>query len=103
MPDDDDRDDNLLRFELGRKPKPKPNGRMPQANRPSIDPVDLIAAGAVVAALALAIAMVSGWIPTDDYTIGLVACAVAGAVVAKLVKARRRPKAPVTKLPNRRH
>jgi hypothetical protein len=101
MPDDDDRDDNLLRFEPGRKPKP--NGRMPQTSRPNVDPVDLIAAGAVVVALALAVALVSGWIPIDDYTIGLVACAVAGAAVAKLVKAKRRPKAPVTKLPNRRH
>lgn len=99
MPDEEDPFDNLLRFEPGRKPKP--NGRLPQANRPNVDPVDIVAAGAVIGALVLAVAMVSGWVPIDDYTIGLVACAVAGAIVAKLVKARRRPKAPVTKLPRR--
>jgi hypothetical protein len=99
MPDEEDPFDNLLRFERGRKPKP--NGRLPQADRPKVDPVDIVAAGAVIVALVLAVAMVSGWVPIDDYTIGLVACAVAGAIVAKLVKARRRPKAPVTKLPRR--
>jgi hypothetical protein len=103
MPDDNDDRDNLLRFERVPKkaPKPKANGHLPPTLANG-DPEDIVAAGAIIVALALAVAIVSGWIPLDRYTIGIAACCAAGAVMAKVIKARRRPKAPVTKLPPRR-
>jgi hypothetical protein len=65
----------------------------------SVDPEGAIAAGAVIVALLFAVAMVFQWVPINGYTCGIVACSGAGAAIAKLVQARRRPNGSVTKHP----
>jgi hypothetical protein len=87
--------DNLLHFKGG--VKSEKSGRKHQTNI-SVDPAGAIAAGAVIVALILAVAMVSQWVPINGYTAGIVACSGAAAAVAKLVRARRR-NGPVTKHP----
>ncbi len=93
MPDDRDEPDNLIQF----RPlaKPKKNGRQPSLGA---DPADLVAAAAAILALVLAVAMVSQWVPINLYTLGIVVCAAAGFVVARLIRARR-SSGPVTKHP----
>jgi hypothetical protein len=86
MPDSKNDPDNLLHFEL--RVKSKTSGRKHQTNI-NVDPEDVIAAGAVIVALIFAVAMVSQWVPINGYTAGIVACSGAGAVIAKLVRARR--------------
>ncbi len=95
MPDDSDEPDNLIPF----RPVAKPgkSGRKPQSSI-GVDPEDLIAAGAAILALALAVAMVSQWVPINVYTVGIVVCSGAGFGVARLIRARR-PGGPVTKHP----
>jgi hypothetical protein len=85
MPDRKD-DDNLVPFRL--RTKSEKNGRKPQTNL-RVDPVDLIASGAIMVALVFAVAMVSQWLPVNAYTAGIVACSGAGFVIARLIKARR--------------
>jgi hypothetical protein len=87
MPDDDDDQHIVLKFEPGRKAAQEAKRKRPSSLQ--ADPQDIIASGAVVAALVFAVAMVSGWIPFGLYTIGIVAFCVALAVGAKLLKARR--------------
>jgi hypothetical protein len=89
MHDSEDDDDNLLHFRL--RTKSEKNGSKRQtASRAA--PVDVIASGAVIIALIIAliiaVAIVSQWLPFNAYTIGMVACAGAGFIIAKLVKAR---------------
>jgi hypothetical protein len=95
MPDDKDDHDNLLQF----RPvvRPEKNGRERQTGI-AADPEDLIAAGAAILALVLAVAMVSQWVPINAYTVAMVACSAAGFVVLKLMRARR-PSGPVKKQP----
>src|SRR5712672_607029 len=95
MPDNKSHPDNLLHFKLG--VKSEKSGRKHQTNI-SVDPEEVIAAGAVIVALIFAVAMVSQWVPVNGYTAGIVACSGAGAVIAKLVRARR-PKGSLTKHP----
>ena len=86
MPDSEHDDDNLLHFRL--RTKSEKNGRKRQtASRAA--PVDVIASGAASIVLIIAVAIVSQWLPFNAYTIGMVACAGAGFIIAKLVKARR--------------
>jgi hypothetical protein len=49
----------------------------------------MVASGAVVLALVVAVAIVSGWVPVDRYAFGIVGGLAALAVAAKLIKARR--------------
>ncbi len=95
MPDDSDEPDNLIPF----RPVAKPgkSGRKPQSSI-GVDPEDLITAGAAILALALAVAMVSQWVPINLYTVGIVVCCGAGFMAAKLIRARR-PGGPMTKPP----
>jgi len=86
MPDTKGDPDNLLHFKRGIKSEK--SARKPQTNI-GADPEDLIVPGAVIVALIFAVAMVYQWVPINGYTAGIVACSVAGAVIAKLVRARR--------------
>jgi hypothetical protein len=86
MPDRNDDDDNLVPFRL--RKKTEKNGHKRQTG-PMVDPVDVIASGAIIFALILAVAMVSQWLPINAYTVGIVACSSAGFVIAKLIKARQ--------------
>jgi hypothetical protein len=93
MPDDKDDPDNLLPF----RPVAKPGKSGPKSQtRIGVDPEDLIAAGAAILALVLAVAMVSQWVPINVFTVGIMACSAAGFVILKLMRARR-PSGPVTK------
>jgi hypothetical protein len=89
MPDDDQH--IVLKFQ----PRPKSRQKSRQKTgreRPTHlypDPEDMVASGAVVLALIVAVAIVSGWVPAGGYTIGVVAGLAAVAVAAKLIKARR--------------
>jgi len=87
MPDKENDADNLVPFRL-RKKKSERNGHKRQTNL-GVDPVDLIAAGAIIAALLFAVAMVSQWLPINAYTVGIGACSGAGFIIAKLMKPRR--------------
>ena len=98
MPDDDEH--IVLNFQ--RRPKPRQENAPKRPTDLKAEPEDLFATGAVIFALLLAVAMVSGWVPVGRYTMGIVACSVVLAVAAKLIKARR-SKASVTKLPRRRN
>jgi hypothetical protein len=86
MPDNKSDPDNLLHFKL--RVKSERIGRKQRTNI-SVDPEDLIAAGAVIVALIFAVAMVSQWVPINGYTAGIVACSGAGAAIAKFVRSRR--------------
>jgi preprotein translocase subunit Sec61beta len=54
-----------------------------------VDPEDIIAAGGVLIALIIAVAMVFGSIPINKYTSGIVVLSGAGAAIAAIVKARK--------------
>jgi hypothetical protein len=95
MPDTKGGPDNLLHFK--RKVKSEKSGRKPHSNI-GVDPEDLVAAGAVIVALIFAVAIAYQWVPVNAYTVGFVACSGAGAVIAKLVRARR-SNGSVTKYP----
>jgi hypothetical protein len=56
----------------------------------TIDTEDIIAIGAVIVALIFAVAMVVGWIPINETTIGVASCSGAGAVIARIVKAKKK-------------
>lgn len=86
MPDNEDDHDNLLHFRL--RTKSAKNGRKHQTDL-RVNPEDVIASGAVIVALIIAVAMVSQWLPINVYTVGTVACSGAGAAIAKIIKARR--------------
>lgn len=98
MPDDNDDEHIVLNFQSRPKPRQGTGGKQP--TRLQTDSEDIVASGAVILALIFAVAMVSGWIPVDLYTIGILACLAALAVAAKLIKARR-SKASVTNLQRR--
>jgi len=98
MPDSKDDDDNLVPFR--RRKKAETNGHKRQTDL-KIDPVDVIASGAIIFALILAVAMVSQWLPINAYTVGIVACCGGGFVIARLIKARR-AKAPGIRFRNGR-
>jgi hypothetical protein len=87
MPDDDDDQHIVLKFQPRSKVRQK-TGRARQTHSQA-DPEDMLASGAVLLALVLAVAMVSAWVPVGGYTIGIVAGLAALAVAAKLIKARR--------------
>jgi hypothetical protein len=55
----------------------------------SIDPEDIIAAGAVLVALLLGGGVVFGSVPLNKYTVAIVGFSGAGAIVAEIVKARK--------------
>jgi Flp pilus assembly protein TadB len=93
MPDNDD--DNLVHFRP--RTKSENNGRKRQEGL-RVDPLDVIASGAVIAALLCLVAMVSQSLPISAYTVGIVACSSAAFVVAKLIRARR-PKASGIRFP----
>ena len=95
MPDDKDDPDNLLQFRPVAKPGKSGPGRQATIG---VDPEDLIAAGAAILALVLAVAMVSQWVPVNVFTVGIMACSAAGFVILKLIRARR-PSGPVKKHP----
>jgi hypothetical protein len=86
MPDGKDDDDNLVPFRL--RKKAQKNGHKGQTGL-KVDPVDVIASGAIIFALMLAVAMVSQWLPINVYAVGIVVCCGGGFVIARLVKARR--------------
>jgi len=86
MSDNKSDDDNLVPFRLRTKSEKK--GRKRQTNI-GVDPVDVIASGAVIVALVFAVAMVSQWLPVNAYTMGIAVSCGAGFVIAKLMKARR--------------
>lgn len=99
MPDDNDDEHIVLNFQS--RPKPRPaNGQRP-SDLKTTAPEDLITGGAVIVALILAVAMVSGWVPIDRYMVGILACLAALAAAARLIRARR-SKAPVTGFPRQR-
>lgn len=91
----DNDDDNLVNFRP--RTKSEKNGRKRQTDL-RVDPEDAIASGTIIVALIFAVAIVSQWLPFNAYTIGMVACAGAGFIIAKLVKARR-PRASGTRFP----
>jgi hypothetical protein len=99
MPDDGDDEHIVLNFQ-SRPRSRQANGQKPP-NDLKPDREDMITGGAVIAALILAVAAVSGWVPVDRYIIGIIACFAVVAIAAKLVKARR-SKASVTSLPRQR-
>jgi hypothetical protein len=93
--------DNLVSFDRGRRSREERRGRAaPAATAGGAE--DLIAALAVIAALALAVALVSGWIAIGRVSLAMIGCCCAAAVIAKVVRTLRRPKAPVTRFPPRR-
>jgi len=94
----DRKDDNLVPFRL--RTKSEKGGRKRQMNL-GVDPVDLIASGAIMVALVFAVAIVSQWLPINAYTVGIVACAGAGFIIAKLMKPRR-PRASGIRFPRDR-
>ena len=87
MPDDNDDRHIVLKFQPRSKARQKTGRARPTHSQP--DPEDMLASGAVLLVLVLAVAMVSGWVPVGEYTIGIVASLAALAVAAKLIKARR--------------
>ena len=89
MPDNKDYADNLIPFRL--RKKSEKNGRKHQTGL-GVDPVDVIASGAVIVALIFAVAIVSQRLPLNAYTLGIIACSGAGFIIAKLMKPKR-PKA----------
>jgi hypothetical protein len=96
--DDSDKSDEHIVLKVQAPPKVRPAAGRQRPPSPQTDPQDMIAGLAVMAALIFAVATVSGWIPLDRYTIGIVAGCAALAAAAKLVKARRS----VTGLPRQR-
>jgi hypothetical protein len=98
MPDNKDDADNLVPFRL--RKKSEKNGRKRQTNF-GVDPVDVIAACAIIAALLFAVAIVSQWLPVNAYTVGIVVCSGAGFIIAKLMKPRR-PRASGIRFPRDR-
>jgi hypothetical protein len=99
MPDDDTDKHVVLNFQS--RPRSRQANGQKQPSAPKADPEDMITGCAVIAALGVAVAMVSGWVPFDRYTVGFTACLAALAVAARLIKARR-SKASVTSLPRQR-
>jgi hypothetical protein len=99
MPDDGDDEHIVLNFQ-SRPRSRRANGQKPPRD---LEPgrEDMITSGAVIAALVLAVAGVSGWVPIDRYTIGIIACLAIAAITAKLAKARR-SKGSVSSLPRER-
>ncbi len=55
-----------------------------------IDPEDVIAIGTVLVAVIIAIGMVTGAVPINKYTAGIVAFSGSGAAIAGIVKSRKR-------------
>ena len=100
MPDDDDDEHIVLNFQSRPKPR-QANGQKRPSDLKTTAPEDLITGGAVIVALILAVAMVSGWVPIDRYIVGILACLAALAAAARLIRARR-SKAPVTGFPRQR-
>jgi hypothetical protein len=84
----DEKDDRrrVMHFQLGFMSEQ--NGHKRKTNL-KIDPEDIIAVGAVLIALIFAIAMVSGSVPINKYTVGIVGFSGGGAIIAGIVKARR--------------
>jgi hypothetical protein len=99
IPDDDD-EHIVLNFQSRPKPR-QANGPNRPSNLNTTAPEDLITGGAVIIALIVAVAMVSGWVPIDRYIVGIIACLAALAGAARLIRARR-SKAPVPGLPRQR-
>jgi hypothetical protein len=99
MPDDDD-EHIVLNFQSRPKPR-RANGHKPPRDPRTTAPEYLITSGAVITALILAVAMVSGWVPLDRYSVGLLACLAALAAAARLIRAKR-SKAPVAGFPRQR-
>jgi hypothetical protein len=100
MPDDNDDEHIVLNFQSRPKPR-QANGQNRPSDFKTTAPEDLITGGAVIIALILAVAMVSGWVPIDRYMVGTMACLAALAAAARLIRARR-SKAPVTGFPRQR-
>jgi hypothetical protein len=98
MPDNENDHDNLLHFRL--RTKSEKNGRKHQTDL-RVDPEDVIASGAVIVALIIAVAMVSQWLPINAYTVGMAACSGAAAAIAKIIKARRSTASEIRYPPNR--
>jgi hypothetical protein len=89
MPDDNDDQHIVLKFQPRPKSRDKSRPGREHPARLHPDPEDMLTSGAALLALVLAVAMVSGWVPVGEYTIGIVAGLIALAVAAKLIKARR--------------
>jgi hypothetical protein len=100
MPDDNDDEHIVLNFQSRPKPRQANGQNRPSALKTTASE-DLITGGAVIIALILAVAMVSGWVPIDRYMVGTMACLAALAAAARLIRARR-SKAPVTGFPRQR-
>ena len=71
MPDDDD-EHIVLNFQSRPKPR-QTNGQKGPSALKTTAPEDLVTGGAVIIALILAVAMVSGWVPIDRYMVGILA------------------------------
>jgi hypothetical protein len=99
MSDDDD-EHIVLNFQSRPKSR-QANGANRPSNLKTTAPEDLVSGGTVIVALVLAVAMVSGWVPLDRYSAGILACLAALAAAAKLIRARR-SKPPVTDFPRQR-
>ncbi len=65
------------------------DGNTKESKRGTIATEDIIAIGAVIVAVIMALAMVFGRVPINKYTVGLAGFSGAGAVIAKIVKARK--------------
>ena len=99
MSDDDD-EHIVLNFQSRPKSR-QANGANRPSNLKTTAPEDLVSGGTVIVALVLAVAMVSGWVPLDRYSAGILACLAALAAAARLIRARR-SKPPVTDFPRQR-
>jgi hypothetical protein len=98
----DDNDDEHIVLNFQSRPKPRQtNGQKGPSGLKATAPEDLVTGGAVIVALILAVAMVSGWVPLDRYIAGVLACLAVVAVAARLIRTRR-SKAPVTSFPRQR-
>lgn len=67
----------------------KPDGTVVEKRKWSVEPEDILAVGAVLVALLVIAGMIFGALPVNKYTYGLAGLSVAGAAIAKIVKARK--------------
>lgn len=66
----------------------KPDGTVIKRRSWSVSPEDILAIGAVLVALIVVAGMLIGKLPLNEYTYGLAGLSLAGAAIAKIVKAR---------------
>jgi len=67
----------------------KPDGTVIERRSWNVSPEDILAIGAVLVALLVVAGMVVGKLPLNEYTYGLAGMSLAGAAIAKIVKAKK--------------